>query len=130
MNATPVIKRMINAIKLEPGQPVIVLVREGSALARVDRLESMANTMSQLNIQGLVVVATDLEDIRVVDQSDMAAHGWVQVSPHLDQDSRNNIVRQILETNAAIEAVVKSNQAASEPNGNGANKVVRVEDEE
>ena len=74
--------RQLNKIirKLELKDNSIVLVKAGTALAKIDNINELVKAGGRLDVKDiLIVVVDDFDDLTVLDEQQMHKHGWWHV---------------------------------------------------
>lgn len=59
----------------------VILIKEGSPLANENTLDDLRNTLSQTALKDIIIIVVDdFEAIKILDEYDMARHGWIKTA--------------------------------------------------
>lgn len=71
--------RLVKKLRIHDGD--VILIREGSDLAKTQTIDEFLKTCSKQGLKRVMcVVVSDFDDLKIVDESAMNKHGWFKVN--------------------------------------------------
>jgi len=69
----------------------ILLIKEGSSFANKEIIEQLTHSLARMGYyKTLVIVVDSLDDLNVLDESGMLAHGWLRVPVRKSEEGKES----------------------------------------